>query len=336
MDKAESRLSLLKEECAAIGVGEEIYSEIRNIIHAAVRGGNYPTMYSPTGMWNEEGFYTLANDFIVEKLLKRGYLAYLLQANTSIRAFRNSVESVFLRFLISKKKRTVLDNLFRRVYLILSGDSRFKCFITSTKKANSQWGLSAWDNKEVFNSREEDLIKVGLALGRFKIIEYRLDARKISHIISNKELADYVYNLVASVGSLLNLSQILTVLKYRFNLLEVTEVSMEEPVSMDEEGNVLTVGDTLATPEPSIPALETDESAKEALLLLSPRQKQILSKFQEPEATLSSIGENVGCSKSTVDNELRRISSNIAQVADDNEQAHAIYKRIVEILEEKN
>jgi hypothetical protein len=336
MDEAESRLSVLREEYATVGVGDEIYSEIRNIVKAAVRGGNYPPMYSPTRIWDEEAFYTLANDFIVEKLHKRNYLAYLLQASTSMRAFRKSIESVFIRFLISKKKRTVFDNLFGRASLILSGDSRFKCFMPSPKKAHSQWGLSAWNAKEVFNSREEDLIKVGLALGGFKAVEYRLDARKISHIVSNKELADYIYHLFVATDSLLILPQILTVLKYRFNLLEVAEVSLEEPVSEDEEGNILTMGDTLATPEPSTATLETDEAAREVLLLLSPRQKQIFTEFQEYGATLLSVGENVGCSKSTVDNELRYIYSSISEVVDDEEQARAVYRRMLEILEEKN
>lgn len=336
MDKVESSLSLLKEEFSAIGVGEKIYSEIRKIVQAAIRGGNYPPTYSPTGIWDEEGFSTLTNDFVVEKLLKRGYLAYLLQTSASLGAFRRSAEYVFLKFLISKKKRTVLDNLFRRVYLILTRDGRFKCFIPSTKKAHSHWGLSVWNNKEVFNSREEDLVRAGLALGGIKVVEYRLDARKISHVMSDQGLADYIHSLFGSIGALLNLPQILVVLKYRFNLLEVTEVSLEEPVSEDEEGNILTVGDTLGMPEPGTIALENDEAAKEALQLLSTRQKQILTKFQEPGATLSSVGENVGCSKSTVDNELRRIYSSIDEVVDNKDQARIVYRRMIEILEEKN
>lgn len=334
MDNTASSLSLLKEEFSTIGVGEKIYSEIRKIVQAAVRGGNYPPTYSPTGIWDEDGFSTLTNDLIVEKLLKRGYLAYLLQTNASLGAFRKSVESVFLKFLISKKKRTVLDNFFRRVYSVLIRDDRFKCFIPTTKKAHSHWGLSIWNDKEVFNSREEDLVRAGLALGGIKVVEYRLDAKKNSPVISDKVLADYIYSLFTSVGALLSLPQILIVLKYRFNLLEITEVSLEEPISEDEEGNILTVGDTLGTPEPGTIALENDEAVKEVLDLLSPRQKQILAKFQEPGATLTNIGENVGCSKSTVDNELRRVYSSIAQVVDDEEQARIVYKRIIEILEE--
>lgn len=336
MDNAESRLSLLRKELATVGVGENIYSEIQQNVRTAVRGGNYPPMYSPTGLWNEEAFCDLADDFIVEKLLKRGYLAYLLQTNTSMRAFRKSVESVFLRFLISKKKRTVLDNLFRRVYSILNDDGRFKCFVSSPKKAHSQWGLSVWNDREIFNSREEDLVKAGLSLGGIQVVEYRLDAKKASHIISDKGLADYICNLFATVDALLSPPQILDVLKYRFNLLEVTEVSFEEPISEDEEGNVLTVGDTLATPEVITGTLETDEAAKEALELLSPRQRQILTKFQEPGATLSSVGKIVDCSKSTVDNELRRIYSSIAEFVDDEEQARVVYQKMIETLEKKN
>ena len=330
------KLEVLIEEWDAEGMGKRIYNEIYSIIKAAVKGGGYPTVYSPTGTWNEEAFCTLANDFIVEKLLKRNYLAYLLQTNATLRGFRKGVESVFKNFLISRKKRTALDNLFRRANNILQQDSRFKCFVSASKKAHSLWGLSAWNTGEVFNGREEDLVRMGLRLGGITVTEYKPEAKKISHILSDKDLADFMYNLFVKVDSLLGLPQILVVFKYRFNLLEITEVSLEEPVSIDEEGNILTIGDTLGAPEPSISAPEIDEASREVLRLLSPRQKQILVEFQDPEATLSSMGERVGCSKSTVDNELRRISSVLAGVADDDEQARAIYDRIIELTSEEN
>lgn len=329
-------LQILIDEFVARGIGEKIYSEVCAIVKATIIGGRYPTMYSPSGMWDEEAYYTLANDFIVEKLWKRGYLGYLLQVNTSFRGFRKGVESTFKNFLISKRKKTALDNLFRRANNILHQDDRFKCFVNASKKAHSLWGLSTWNMSEVFNGREEDLVRTGLKLGGTRGTEYRPEAKKISHILSDKELADFMYNLFVEINSSLSLSQLTIVFKYRFNLLEITEVSLEEPISEDGEGHILTIGDTLSAPESSTAALEIDEAVGKALRLLSPRQKYILMEFQDREATLSSIGKRVGCSKSTVANELQRIRSIIAEVSDDNEQASAIYNKMVEVIFNEN
>ena len=335
-DNIDPSLQVLIDEFESRGIEKKIYSEIRAIVKATIIGGRYPTMYSPLGKWNEEAFDILTDDFLVEKLCKKNYLAYLLQANASIRTFRKGVESVFKNFLISKKKRTALDNLFRRANNILHQDSRFKCFANASKKAHSLWGLSTWNTPEVFNGREEDLVLMGLKLSGPRGTEYRPEAKKISHILPDKELADFMYNLFAEVDSSLSLSQLIIVFKYRFNLLEITEVSLEEPISVDEEGNILTIGDTLGVPELGTAVPEIDEAVGKVLRLLSPRQKHILVELQDPRATLSSIGKRIGCSKSTVDNERRRISSILGEVSDDAEQACAIYDKIIERIRDEN
>lgn len=325
-------LQALTKEFTAERIGHKIYSEVRAIVKCAIIGGGYPTMYSPVGKWDEEAYDILTSDFCVDKLLKKNYILHLLQANTSIRTFRKNVEGVFKKFLISRKKKTALDHLFRRANKILQQDKRFKCFTVANKKAHSSWGLSSWVTSQVFNGREQDLFQIGLELGGAAKIEYRPDAKKISHVVPDKELAEFMYNLFAAVKSSLNLTQIAGVFKYKFNLLEVSEVSVEDPVLIDEDDNILTIGDTVGAPEAGFEAQEIDDAVAEALCLLTSRQKQVLKEFQEREATLSSIGTRVSCSKSTVDNELRRISSIIERVSKDNEEARAIYDKIITII----
>jgi RNA polymerase sigma factor (sigma-70 family) len=325
-------LQELREEFTTERIGNKIYSEVRAIVKFAIIGGGYPTMYSPMGKWDEEAYDILTSDFCVDKLLKKNYIAYLLQANTSIRTFRKNTEGVFKNFLISRKKKTALDHLFRRANKILQQDKRFKCFSVAKKKAHSSWGLSSWVTSQVFDGREEDIFQIGLELGGTKKIEYRPDAKKISHVVPDKELAEFMYNLFATVKSLLNLTQIADVFKYKYNLLDISEVSFEDPVLIDEDDNILTIGDTVGTPEAGFEAQEIDDAAAEALRLLTPRQKQVLKEFQEAEATLSSMGTRIGCSKSTIDNELRRISSIMERVSKDNEEARVIYNKIIAII----
>lgn len=325
-------LQALIKELTTEGIGNKIYSEVRRIVKYAIIGGRYPVMYSPVGRWDDEAYDTLTNDFVVKKLLNNNYITHLLQTNTSMSTFRKSVEGVFKNFLKSTRKKTASDHLFRRANEILHQDKRFKCFSTSSKKAHAFWGLSSWDTPKVFNGREEELIRIGLAVYETPIIEYEPDAKKISHILPDKELAEFLYALFSSINMLVNLSQMVIVFKYKFNLLEVSEVSLEDPVLIDEDGGILKIGDAVGTREVQFDALEIDEAVEEALQLLSLRQKKVLIEFQEPEATLSSIGNRVHCSKSTVDNELRRISSIIGRVSEDNEKARSIYDKIIAII----
>lgn len=325
-------LQALIKELETEGIGKKIYSEVHRIVEYAIKGGRYPIAYSPVGRWDDEAYNTLTNDFVVEKLLKKNYIAYLLQTNTTMSTFRKSVESVFKNFLRSTKKKTALDHLFRRTNKILHHDKRFKCYSTSSKKAHAFWGLSSWNTPKVFNRGEDELIRIGLAVCETPIIEYEPDAKKISHVLPDKELAEFLYALFTSINSVVSLSQMVIVFKYKFNLLEVSEVSLEDSVIVSDDDNNLTIGDTIGSRDPQFEDREIDETAKEAFGLLTPRQKKVLMEFQEPGATLSSMGARLDCSKSTVDNELRRIKSTMEKIAENGEQAGAIYDKIIKMI----
>lgn len=325
-------LQTLIKELKTEGIGKKIYSEVCKIVKFAIIGGRYPEMYSPTGRWDDEAYDTLTNDFVMEKLLKNSYIAYLLQTNTTMSTFRKSVEGVFKNFLKSEKKKTALDHLFRRANKILQHDNRFKCFSNASKKAHAFWGLSSWDKPKVFDGREEDLIRIGLEVCEIPIIEYAPDAKKISHIIPDKDLAEFLYALFTAINAMVNLSQMVIVFKYKFNLLEVIEASLEDPIIKSDDDNNLTISDMVGSCDPQFRAREIDEAAKEALGLLTPRQIKVLMEFQEPDATLSSMGARLECSKSTVDNELRRIMSTVEKVAENREHAGEIYNKIIRII----
>jgi DNA-directed RNA polymerase specialized sigma24 family protein len=324
-DFDDSYFQILLDEFTSKGIGVRIYSEVLAVIKALILGGGYPIMYSPVGKWDEEAFLTLANDFIMNKLCKKNYLIYLLQANSNIRTFRKSLESVFRRFLISQKKRTVFDNLFRRTNKILNEDKRFKNF-SNTQKAHSYWGLAIWNKPKVFNNSDSHLVQSALEMSDPLLIDYRPEAKKLPHIISEKDLANFIYDFFNSVNSLLSLSQLMTVFKYKFNLLEVSETSLDDPASIDINDKIVKFNALKLT------NTEMQEMAREAIFLLSDRQRQILMAFQEPEATLSSIANSVGCSKSTVDNELKRVFSVFADLSDSEEQARDIYDIVIAIM----
>jgi DNA-directed RNA polymerase specialized sigma24 family protein len=322
----------LVNEYASVGFGELHYREVLRMVRAVVLGRRYPPSYSPTGRWDEDAFTALAHDWISQKLLRYHQLEHLLLSNQTLGGFRKGLELSFVQYLIGQKKRTTLDNLFRRASAILEADARFYCFSESQKKANRLWGLATWEQPEAYQGPEEELIAFGLRLPGIRVIRYRANAKKLSPVISDHELGNFLEALLDSVGGLINLSQFATVFRFRFNLLEVTEVSLDEPVFTDEDGHALRRGDMLAAETVTEEVLLEEEVARSLLTALSVRQQQVLLEYAHPDATLTSVAERLGCSKSTVDNELRRVMEALRGSTDTIEEAEAVYARLVEFL----
>jgi DNA-directed RNA polymerase specialized sigma24 family protein len=75
-----------------------------------------------------------------------------------------------------------------------------------------------------------------------------------------------------------------------------------------------------------------NEAVTALLSELSSRQKQALLAYAQPGATLTNVGGQLGCSKSTVENEIHRTLEAIRRHAETMEEAEAIYARLLELL----
>ena len=329
-------LQTLTHDYATAGFGEELYREAQQTVYAVVRGRRYPVAYSPTGQWDEDAFSGLTHDWVVNKLLRSRNLEHLLLTNDSLRGFRVGLQLSFTDFLIGQKKRTALDNLFARAAAILEGDARFRLFIGSRKKAARYWGLALWTKGQPYQGSEADLIAAGLRLQGIRVIRYRADARKHSPVVSDGDLGELLAALLVDIDQLLSLAQFSTIFAYRFDLLEARNLSLEQPIS-EEAAEGPAPADLLYTGQPSIETqMLVDEAVADLLPELSARQRRALLAYTQLEATLTSVAEELGCSKSTVDNELRRALQLIRRRAEDAEEAHRIYAQLLERLNESH
>ncbi len=323
-------LQTLVDEYASVGLGEHLYQELlRTVRMVSLR---YPVSYSPIGHWDEGAFTALAHDWAIARLWRLGHLEHLLLTNQTFTGFRNGLVLSFRNFLINQKNRTALDNLFQRANALLERDPRFRLFGETGKKAFRLWGLASWQNAQPYQGQDAELIAVGLGLKGFPIIRYRDDAKKNSPILTDVDLATFLYVLLETVSRALNLAQIALVFKYRFNLLETDEGSLEAVLAEDSEGNSLQISDVIRE-RPTVEDMAIINEAATALLSeLSPRQKQVLLAYAQPGATLTNVGGQLGCSKSTVENEIRRTLEAIRRHAETVEEAEAIYARLLELL----
>ena len=324
-------ISALFEEFASVGVGDLIYDELLLTVRLVVVGRHYPPAYSPTGRWDEDAYVALAHDWAMTKLLRLGHLEHLLLTNETVRGFRKGLQLSFVQFLISQKKRTALDNLFARTTGILSADERFRCFIESPRKSDRYWGLASWEWPEPYAGSEAALIATGLRLQGIRVIRYRTDAKKLSPIISDRGLADLLMQLLRSTNALLNLGQFVTVFRYRFDLLQAPEESTRELLDSEDIaplGQRVQEGSGVSVEEQVL----LDEAAFWVLQTMPTRQQRVLLEYAYPDATLESIAHRVGCSKSTVDNELHRALQLLRNETETYEEARAIYERVLTLL----
>ena len=323
-------LQTLVDEYASIGLGEHLYQELLQTVRRVSR--HYPVTYSPTGRWDECAFTALAHYWAIAKLWRLGHLEHLLLTNQTLTGFRNGLAFSFRNFLISQKDRTALDNLFQRANTLLERDPRFRLFGENRKKASRLWGLASWQEVQPYQGQDAELISIGLSLRGFPIIRYRVDAKKNSPILTDAELASFLHALLETVGYAFSLAQLALVFKYRFNLLETDEVSLEAALAEDSEGNSRQVSDMIHEGPTVEEATIINEAATTLLSELSPRQKQVLLSYAQPGATLTNVGGQLGCSKSTVENEIRRTLEAIRRHAETMEEAEVIYARLLELL----
>lgn len=323
-------LQTLVNEYTSIGFGESLYQESLHIVRTVSR--HYPVSYSPTGLWDEDAFTALAHDWVTTKIWRLGQLEHLFAANRMLSEFRNGLIYSFRKFLISQKKRTALDNLFQRANVLLENDPRFRLFKDNKKKAFRLWGLIAWHDSQPESGDEAELISAGIQLKNFSVIRYRDDAKKTSPILADTDLLVFLLSLLELVGYPLTLAQFVLVLQYRFNLLEVDEIRLETFLAEDSEGNPFRVCDVISENVTGEEIVIVDESTMTILEKLSPRQKQALLAYALPKATLTGIAKELGCSKSTVENEIQRALEIIHRNTETLSEAEAIFARLLELL----
>ncbi|SRR6266567_1171181 len=323
-------LQTLVDEYASVGLGEHLYQELLQTVRTV--SWYYPVSYSPTGRWDEGAFTALAHDWAIVKLCRLGHLEHLLLTNQTLTGFRNGLVLSFKHFLISQKDRTALDNLFQRANTLLEHDPRFCLIGDNRKKASRLWGLASWQEVQSYQGQDAELISIGLSLQGFPIIRYRDDAKKNSPILTDVDLTAFLHALLEAVGYGLSLAQFTLVFQYRFNLLDTDEISLEAALAEDSEGNSLQVSDMISEGLTGEEVSIINEAATTLLSELSPRQKQVLLTRAHPGATLTSVAGQLGYSKSTIENEIRRALEAISRHAETIEEAEAIYARFLELL----
>lgn len=303
------------EEFLAEGIGQSLYDLITDVVRDECR--KYPpSHYSPNNVWDEDAVSGLANDFIVEKLIRKGWLEHHLYSQESVSGLKHILRRDFRHLLISKKERTELSNLFDRVKTILQKNEQFEPHYPHAKTHLSLWGLSKWkDEGKLVEQRLEKIVEAMFIVELPPLIRYHPESEKISHFVCTDDLERLLIETFEILKQSVSVSLIMEALRYRLGLLTVNNVSIHEPIKAGGERNDLTYEEVIPSLKKENPEIQLENIEIASLLFqeLSDRQRMILAyRLSNRKNTYEDIAIKLDISKSSVQIEMNKIEDMIA------------------------
>jgi hypothetical protein len=298
-----SIFSDLLNEYQSIGIGTQIYSLVCNIVSEVTR--YYPpSVYSPNWVWDEDAVSGLCNDFIINKLLNKGWLDSYFLSLDSMEGLKRVLKRDFRHYLISKKTRTEINNIYMRVKKILKNYPKFQVSGGSAG-SGGLWGLTGRVQENVVQD-PHDVMMVLETVQLSPLIRYRSDSVKISPLISNLELLKLIEETMVMLDKRISLGVLVEAICNRLGVLTDEIISLDD--TFGNENDQL-LADFIPSSDTHVETkISSKQIAEDIYDRLSDRQREILALQLELQApTLVDIGEHLGISKSTVSNELFNI-----------------------------
>jgi len=318
------------DEYRSIGVGPMIYDLIYKVVTEVVQ--HYPpSTYSSNNMWDDDAISGICNDFIINKLLNKGWLDSYFLSLDSIQGLKKVLKRDCRHYLISQKTRTEKNNLYMRVRKILQDNpSKFQLF-SKADTNGSIWGLAGWTSKDV--AQDIHFIVTTIATIQLpRLIRYRPDSAKLSPLISNPDLISLIENIFIVIDKQVSLDILFDAICNRLGVLTEETISLDDPIG---EMNDQVLSDVISDPKMHVEVtISSKQIAEDIYEQLSDRQREILRlQFSSEAPNLVEISEDLGMSKSTVSNELTSIEQIISDCKIDSPEIDPVLIFLKELLE---
>ena len=322
-----------KEYLAERGIGNLLYDLIFNITQDVARP--YPAhIYSPNQVWDTDSLVAVCHDFTMDRLLGKGRLNYFFLTQETTEGLVRCIQSDLRHYLINHRQRSEYLNLFGRLKRILSTDSRFKAFYAPGKFALSVWGLSSWANP-VTAERSDEVIQALAQVQIPRLVRYRPDSKKFSHVLSTLELGRLLEGALLKLGKSIPIQLLMDGLRYRLDLLELDDVSLDEEIGRATGNDELTYADITEDSKSRESSVAAEEILEDIFNKLSDRQRRILHTYLSSEnPTLETVARTVSLSKSLVHNELGNIEQLIHSADTTQEEVEIILSKLADACEQ--
>lgn len=302
-------------------IDRDLYALLIRIGRELAYGGRLAPALSPTGSWDAEGVADAVHGWIERRLLRTGALLAAFDHASAERPFLRSLERSFRHYLENTRERHEIDNLVTRAHALLRDDSRFHDYLPQNQVSDTWWGLAAWHEPPPWQDSEDRLLSLAWSLGQFELFQYGHRVMRASPVLATTELGRFLEGLFTTTEALLTLRLIAAVLARRFDLESPRLVAGEDAHAAAEE--VAGVGGADET--------ELEEAALAAIAELTSRQAEVLWR-KASGATLDEVAQELGISRGTVDNELRRAGAVALRHAADTADAAPVLEKMIDAL----
>ncbi len=316
----DERYTAIRAHFRATGdIDGDLYDLMMRIGRGLAYGGRLAPALSPSGFWDADAIADAVHGWIERRLLRTGALLAAFDHASAERPFLRSLERSFRHYLESERERGEIDNLVSRTHGLLRDDARFRDWVPQAQASDTWWGLSEWIDPAPWQDSEERLLALAWSLGSFDLFQYGHKVGRASPVLATTELLRLLAGLFGRAHALLTLRLIAGVLARRFDLAPPQLVS-------DEAGEANVVA---ATPE--LDESELEDAALAAIAELTRRQAEVLYRKSSGE-TLEQIAAELGISRGTVDNELRRAGAVALRHAGEAADAAGVLEKMIDAL----
>ncbi len=299
----DATFSRLKRRFRETGqIDAELFAFLRRLVRTLVFQGAFPPAYSPTGRWDQDAADEAFASWVARRLVATNGLAGAFDHASAARPFVRSLERNLRHYLQNERDRGEIDNLLDRTAHLFAADDRFREWLP--QRGQSSWGLDGDERPEPFGGSDDELVALAWSVGDVVLWRYSSSVSRASPILATQELGRFLELLFKAAGALLTLGHLAIVFRRRFGLDEPSELPL------------LTEHDDVAVAEESI----RDEEGLRAVAIavleeLTERQVEVV--LRKLDQSLEQIAEQLGISRGTVDNELRRAGETIERHAAD-------------------
>lgn len=310
-------LETLRDEYRQLGIGPRLLELLGKIVWSTVR--QYPpSEYSPYGTWDQPACEDVLNDWVMERLWGRADLQNLLSSSSTPQQLRAALTTSLRQNLTNKRRRSIAANLFKRVRTMLRNESAFHR--SGSGGSEERWTLANEDAEAYSTVSQSDLLDIASELtdDDLEVVRYGPFAQKLSPILRDPKLREFLLHLLRRAGRSLTVGEIIGAMRLRFSL------PTDEVIELDE-----------GLPSPK--ASPADEAtlrlgARDVISRLTRDEANVLEGYFRSGGVFSDAARSSGGDVQQVRDVVHRALSMICEYSDSEDEARILMQTVESLL----
>jgi hypothetical protein len=254
----------------------------------------------------------------MERLWGRADLQNLLSSSSTPQQLRAALTTSLRQHLTNKRRRSIAANLFKRVRTMLRNESAFR--LSGSVGSEERWILANDVAQVSPSTSQSDLLEIANELtdDDLEVVRYGPFAQKLSPILRDPKLREFLLHLLKQAERSLTLSEIIEVMRLRFSLPTDAVVELDEGL-------------------PSTNVSPADEAmlslgARDLISRLTTDEANVLEGYFRSGGIISDAARSSGRDVQSVRSVVHRALSMICEYSDSEDEARTLMQNVESLL----